>query len=101
MLARGATWWEASRPVAAEAIRSGMIPILNSMSVVGLVSIPGMMTGQILGGTDPVLASRYQILILFLIAAATALGTAAAVLLSVRALFDADHRLRSDRLVRR
>ncbi|MBU1897720.1 ABC transporter permease, partial [Myxococcota bacterium] len=49
-LALGATRWEAARPVAVEAIRVGMIPIINTMSVVGLVSIPGMMTGQILGG---------------------------------------------------
>ena len=100
LLARGATRWEAARPVAAEAIRTGLIPILNSMSVVGLVSIPGMMTGQILGGTDPIAASRYQILILFLIAGATALGTAVAVGASVVALFDADHRLRVERLRR-
>ena len=47
-LAFGATWWEAARPVAAESLRSGMIPILNTMSVVGIVTIPGMMTGQLL-----------------------------------------------------
>ncbi len=95
-LAMGATWWEAARPVAAEAIRTGMIPIINSMSVVGLVTIPGMMTGQILGGTPPELAARYQILIMFLIAAAVALGTGIAVLASLASLFDRTHRLRSD-----
>lgn len=99
-LAMGATWWEAARPVASEALRAGMIPILNSMSVVGLVTLPGMMTGQILSGTDPTLASRYQILIMFLIAAATALGTAAAVLVSTRAIFDDQHRLRPERITR-
>jgi len=97
-LALGATWWEAARPVASEALRSGMVPILNAMSVVGLVTLPGMMTGQILSGTDPAIAARYQILIMFLIAAATALGTTTAVLLSVRALFDGQHRLRPERL---
>ena len=95
-LSMGATWWEAARPVASEAIRTGMIPIINSMSVVGLVTIPGMMTGQILGGTSPQLAARYQILIMFLIAAAVALGTGVAVLGSLAMLFDADHRLRTD-----
>ena len=98
LLAVGATRWEAARPVAREAVRTGMVPILNSMSVVGLVSIPGMMTGQILGGTSPEQAARYQILILFLIAAATAMGVVGAVLLSVRALFDDAHRLRVDRI---
>jgi putative ABC transport system permease protein len=101
LLALGATWWEASRPVAADAVRTGMIPIINSMSVVGLVTIPGMMTGQILGGTSPVLAARYQILIMFLIAGAVALGTGTTVIAAVRAMFDADHRLRVDRFTRR
>ena len=100
-LALGASGWEAARPVAAEALRGGMVPILNAMSVVGLVTLPGMMTGQILSGTDPALAARYQILIMFLIAGATALGTTLAVLLSVRALFDRQHRLRLERLTRR
>ncbi len=100
-LAMGASWWEAARPVAAEALRAGMIPILNAMSVVGLVTLPGMMTGQILSGTNPLLAARYQILIMFLIAAATAVGTAVAVLISVRAIFDDQHRLRAERITRR
>ncbi len=97
-LASGATPWEAARPAAAEAIRAGLIPILNSMSVVGLVTIPGMMTGQILGGTDPGLAARYQMLVMFLISGATAAGTTGVVLLAVRALFDDGGRLRPERL---
>ncbi len=101
LLALGATRWEAARPVAQEAVRSGMVPIINTMSVVGLVSIPGMMTGQILGGTPPELAARYQIVIIFLIAAETGLGVVGAVLLAIRALFDEAHRLRPDRLSRR
>ena len=95
-IAAGATPWEAARPAAAEAIRAGLIPILNAMSVVGLVTIPGMMTGQILGGTDPGLAARYQMLVMFLIAGATAAGTTGVVLLAARALFDAEGRLRPD-----
>ena len=98
LLALGATRWEAARPVAAEAIRTGMIPILNTMTVVGLVTIPGMMTGQILGGASPLDATRYQILIMFLLAAATALATTITVLLAVRSLFDSAHRLRRERI---
>ncbi len=101
LIARGATAWEAARPAAREAVRTGMTPIVNSMSVVGVVSIPGMMTGQILGGTEPALAARYQILIMFLIAAAVAVGVTGGVLLSVRAMFDADGRLRTERITRR
>jgi putative ABC transport system permease protein len=98
LLALGATRWEAARPVAAEAIRTGMIPILNTMTVVGIVTIPGMMTGQILGGSSPVDAARYQILVMFLLAAATALATTITVLLAIRSLFDGAHRLRKERI---
>ena len=69
------------------------------MSVVGVVSIPGMMTGQLLGGTTPEQAARYQILILFMIAATVAMGTVGAVLLGVRRIFDDRHRLRSERIL--
>ncbi len=100
-LAAGGTWWEASRPVVQDALRTGMIPILNTMSVAGVVTLPGMMTGQILGGIDPALAARYQIVILFLIAAATAIGAAGAVLGATRLAFDDEHRLRPERIIRR
>lgn len=100
LLVMGATPREASRPVAREALRTGLVPILNSMSVVGLVTVPGMMTGQILEGSDPTQAARYQIMILFLIAGATAMGTAGVVLLALRALFDGEGRLRPERLER-
>lgn len=100
-LAQGASWWEAARPVAVEGVRTGMIPILNAMTVVGVVTLPGMMTGQILSGTDPALAARYQILIMFLIAGATAIGTGVAVLASLRVAFDDEHRLRVERIGRR
>ncbi|HIG10996.1 MAG: iron export ABC transporter permease subunit FetB [bacterium] len=97
-LAAGATPWEAARPTASEAIRAGLIPILNAMSVVGLVTIPGMMTGQILGGSDPSLAARYQILVMFLIAGVTAAGTTGCVLFAVRSAFDEGGRLRPERI---
>ena len=74
-LALGATRWEAARPFVRRAVRTGMVPILNSMTVAGLVSLPGMMTGQILAGVAPAQAVKYQIVIMFLIASGTALGT--------------------------
>ena len=75
-----------------------MIPIINAMAAAGVVSLPGMMTGQILAGTAPVEAVKYQILIMFLIAAGTGLGTLASVNLMSRRLFDDRQRLRLDRL---
>ncbi len=101
LLALGATPWEASRSVVQDALRTGLIPIINSMSVVGLVTIPGMMTGQLLGGTAPALAARYQIMIMFLIAGSTAIGVTGAVLLAARRLFDSEARLRIERLAER
>lgn len=100
-LALGATPAEAARPIQQRALRAGLLPILNSMAAAGLISIPGMMTGQILGGSDPGNASRYQIFVLFLIAGAVALGTVGAVLGCSRLVFDARGRLRVDRIQRR
>ena len=71
-----------------------MIPIINAMMVVGIVSLPGMMTGQLLAGVAPVQAVRYQVVIMFLIASATALGTLGVVLLSYRRLFTPAHQFR-------
>lgn len=80
------------------ALRAGLIPIINSMSTAGLVSLPGMMTGQILAGGAPFEAAKYQLMILFLIATGTALGSASAVLIMSGRLFDKRERLRLDRL---
>lgn len=81
-----------------EAMRNGMIPIINAMAAAGIVSLPGMMTGQILAGSPPLEAVKYQILIMFLIAGGTGFGTVAAVWLGSRRLFDGRERLRLDRL---
>ncbi|MGB7346283.1 MAG: iron export ABC transporter permease subunit FetB [Pirellulaceae bacterium] len=73
-LTLGATRWESCREVFIASARTAMIPILNTMSVAGIVSIPGMMTGQLLAGAPPIQAVKYQIMIMFVIAAAIALG---------------------------
>lgn len=90
MLTFGATPWEAIRFSVREAIRAGMTPTINSLLVVGLVSLPGMMTGQILGGADPREAVRYQIVVMLMIAAAVAIGCLILVGLSYKKLFDKD-----------
>ena len=97
-LALGATRWEAARPLVREAVRTGLVPITNSMAVMGVVSLPGMMTGQILAGADPAGAVRYQILIVFMIAACVALAALGVVGLAYRQLFSTDHRFHPDRL---
>ncbi|MHC4178955.1 MAG: ABC transporter permease [Planctomycetota bacterium] len=100
LLALGATRWEAARGPIQQAVRTGMIPTLNTMMVVGLVSIPGMMTGQLLAGVKPLHAATYQMVIMFLIAAGTSLGTMGVVLLGYRRLFTPDHQFLPGRLVK-
>ncbi|MCJ2166042.1 MULTISPECIES: iron export ABC transporter permease subunit FetB [unclassified Pseudodesulfovibrio] len=73
-LALGADFREASQDILGNAVRAGMIPSINSLMAVGLVSLPGMMTGQILSGTDPLIAIRYQIVVMLMLVASTSLG---------------------------
>jgi putative ABC transport system permease protein len=94
----GATRWDAARPVTREALRSALMPVVNSMAATGVVSLPGMMTGQILGGVPPAEAVKYQILVMFLIAGGTGFGAMSAVFGGVYRLTDSRHRLRLDRL---
>lgn len=98
LLALGATRWEAAHSLIQESLRTGMIPIINSMMVMGIVSLPGMMTGQLLAGAAPGSAVRYQIVIVFMIAAAVALGALGVVLLAFRRLFNSHHQLLTERL---
>jgi putative ABC transport system permease protein len=86
-LCLGADAAEASADVTRAAVRAGMIPSINSMMAVGLVSLPGMMTGQILGGNDPSQAIRYQIVVMLMIVGATALGSTILTLLIRRRCF--------------
>lgn len=96
LLALGATRWEAARDEIREALRVGLIPTVNSMLVMGIVSLPGMMTGQILAGADPADAVRYQIMIMFMIAATVAAATFGVTGLAYARLFTPDHRLRHE-----
>jgi UDP-glucose/iron transport system permease protein len=97
-LMMGERWDAAMAEYRQKAIRSGMIPMINAMAAAGVVSLPGMMTGQILAGSAPVEAVKYQILVMFLITAGTGLGTLAAVSIGTRHLFDTRQRLCLDRL---
>ncbi len=90
---------EAISDIRKESMKTGMIPSINSMATVGLVSLPGMMTGQILAGNSPIDAVKYQILIMFLICGGAGFGILMAVSLTSRHVFDTRHRLRITRLV--
>ena len=97
-LALGASRFTAFENILRRSLKTGLMPILNAMAAAGVVSLPGMMTGQILAGIDPVEAAKYQVMIMFLIAGATAVAVLAGGIASVHLLTDERHRLRLDRL---
>ena len=75
--------WAGARDTAFQA---AMIPVINSLFAVGLVSLPGMMTGQILSGVSPLIAARYQIMVMCMIFASAGLSTAIFLSISQRIL---------------
>ncbi|KAK4519794.1 uncharacterized protein ATC70_010036 [Mucor velutinosus] len=97
-LSFGASRWEAGRAVAIEAIRLAMLPSINSMSVIGLITIPGAMTGQILGGAPIMNAVRYQQIVTFMVSATTSLGVLSVVFFCIHHMIDTKHRLRPERV---
>lgn len=74
-LSLGATPQQAVTTYQKEAIKAGLIPTLNQMMVVGIVTLPGMITGQLLSGVDPLDAASYQILIMLMLAFANLITT--------------------------
>lgn len=72
-----------------EAVQSGMTPSINAMMTVGLVTLPGMMTGQVIAGADPVQAVKYQIVVMLMLTGATAIATVLAALAVRRRCFNA------------
>ncbi|KAG6856931.1 hypothetical protein H0H87_012184 [Tephrocybe sp. NHM501043] len=97
-LAFGASRMEACRPVALDALRLALTPVINQMSVIGIISIPGMMTGAILGGSSVEQAARLQMIIMFMISSATALASIFTVVSVISVTVDVEHRVRPDRI---
>jgi putative ABC transport system permease protein len=93
MLCLGADYSESSRDVLKTAMAAGMIPSINSMMAVGVVFIPGMMTGQILAGADPLVAIRYQMVVMVMLVGSTAIGTFLVTVLVRRRCFGPAHQL--------
>jgi putative ABC transport system permease protein len=86
-LALGAHYHHASHHAVRQAMRAALIPTVNGLMVVGVVTLPGMMTGQILAGASPLMAIRYQIVVAFMQAAAVAMTTAIVTLWYRRTFF--------------
>ena len=96
----GQTWRQAVEDIRKDAMRGGMMPSINAMAAAGIVSLPGMMTGQILAGSPPAVAVKYQILVMLIITVGTGFGALMAVSWGSRRLFDERERLRLDRLMK-
>ena len=97
-LALGARYRDAMRPLIRASVRRGILPIINTMSAAGIVTLPGIMTGQILAGLDPVEAVKYQLLLMFLLAGANGIAAVGAAYFAAARLTDGRERLRVDRL---
>jgi len=86
-LAQGASLAEATRPYFRDACHAALAPTVATMATIGLVSLPGMMTGVILGGANPMSAIKYQILIMLAIFGGTAVTVVLAIRLTMRVSF--------------
>jgi putative ABC transport system permease protein len=94
LLALGATTRQAIHDSLKRAVKASLIPTIDGMKTVGLVQLPGMMTGMIVAGANPVEAVRYQILIVFALASSAAVTSLVLAMLSYKLWFTKDARLR-------
>jgi putative ABC transport system permease protein len=93
-LALGATATEAIRPILRASLRSAMIPLVDSTKTTGLIFFPGTMVGMLLAGAQPTDAVRLQLILLWVLLGAVALGALSATLLAYRRFFTSAHQLR-------
>lgn len=92
-LSLGASAHQASRTIVRQAFRAALIPSINSMAAMGIVFLPGMMTGQILSGTEPVVAVKYQIAIMCVITGSVAVTALLILIQGYRGYFTKAHQL--------
>lgn len=96
LLTNGGTQKRALLPFIGEALKKGLNPLIANMSVIGLISLPGMMTGQILGGSSPEVAIKYQILIMLAIFTGCTINMCLSILISNLYIFDSFGCLKKD-----
>jgi putative ABC transport system permease protein len=100
-LSVGATRLEALLPNLRASVESALAPTIAAMSTMGIVALPGMMTGQVLGGSSPLVAVKYQIAIMLAILSTVALSVALALLLGIPLAFDSRGILRRSAFARK
>ncbi len=86
------------RPFLSEAIKQALNPLIANISVMGLISLPGMMTGQLLSGSSPAVAIKYQIMIVLAIFAGCSINLFLSIIVSNRFVFDDYHNLKIDKI---
>jgi len=95
-LSLGATFREAVRPYLRESVQLALKPTIAAMATMGIVALPGMMTGVILGGASPEVAIKYQIMIMIAIVVSTILSVVLTILMTLRSCFDSYGMLEED-----
>jgi uncharacterized protein (TIGR00245 family) len=101
ILAFGGSRLEACRPLAISALKIALTQPINQMSVIGIIAIPGMMTGAILGGASVQQAARLQMIIMFMITASTTLASVLTAGAVIAVTLDSQHRIRGDRIFKK
>lgn len=94
-LALGKPWRAATMQFQRDAVHAGMISMLNAMKTVGIVALPGAMTGMILAGASPLDAVLLQVIVMYMLISAVTVSSVVAVELTVRGYFTAAHQLKS------
>jgi putative ABC transport system permease protein len=92
-LALGATSRQAVQPIVRRSIRAAMMPIIDTTKTVGLIKLPGAMTGMILAGASPLAAVQIQLVIIYMLVGSTAVAALAAALLTAGRCFTPAHQL--------
>ncbi|MFP4621833.1 MAG: ABC transporter permease, partial [Bacteroidales bacterium] len=95
-LANGATQGEALAPFMREALKTAFNPLIATITVIGLISLPGLMTGQILGGASPDVAIKYQIMLMLSLFASTLISVVLTIIIANRFVFDEFGNMRED-----
>lgn len=98
-LALGASPYKAIQPLLRDTARAAMMPTINAMMVVGIVQLPGMMTGQIIGGVAPEQSVRYQIIIMYMLTTSVTISCMAVLYFFYRKLFTREEQLNFDLLL--
>jgi putative ABC transport system permease protein len=99
-LALGASARGASQPAVVEAVRTGMVPTITALLMVGLVHIPGIFGGQVLAGLPAIEAAKYQIVVMYMLTAGATLTAVGVAYARVRSFFTPRHQLRYKELAR-